>query len=81
MKYIFLAILTLIPCIASATVLNCGTNDIKRISVQGDREGTHGHENKLIVLLSNNDSDVLCSGNNYVYMDNKNPAYTGTAVP
>ncbi len=64
-------------CGASAELFNCGLADVERIMVQGERETSHGHENTLLVELSKNGSDVLCSGKNYVYMSNSNPSYSG----
>jgi hypothetical protein len=65
-----------LPLLASAELLNCGESDVKRIVVLGDREGTHAHENKLLVELYNNGVNVSCAGMPYVYMDFDNPAYS-----
>ncbi|GEM_PF-1756488 len=77
MKVTITLLLLLIPFFSSAAVVSCATNDVKRILVQADREGSHGHENKLIIQLSNNGVDILCAGNTYVYIENTSPAYTG----
>ncbi|MBL1261322.1 MAG: hypothetical protein COB33_012415 [Thiotrichaceae bacterium] len=69
-------VVMLFPSLSYAENVNCGSNDIERVLVQGDRDGIHAHENKMLIHLSNNGSDVYCSnGANYVFMSNDNPAY------
>ena len=71
-------LLTIFPPLSFAAVIDCGSNDIERIMVHGDREGSHAHENKLIVHLTNNGENVFCSsGANYVYIENTSSAYNG----
>jgi len=79
LKRILLLLLTLTSLPASAALLNCGDSKVKRIMIQSDREGTHGHENTLLVALSdaNTGQDIHCSGKNYVYIDNNDPSYSG----
>lgn len=75
---LILGLFALIPSFSYAAVMDCGYNDVERVLVQGDREGTHSHEYKLIVHLTNNGEDVFCStGANYVYIENTSSAYNG----
>lgn len=67
----------IVPMTSFAEMVSCGKHDIERILVQGDREGIHAYENKLLVELSQNGTVITCSGKNYVYMDNTDPAYHG----
>ena len=78
MKQLACLILIIFPLSSAwAGILNCGSREIGLISVQGDREGSHHHENRLVLRLSENGSLVSCSGNAYLYLDNSDPAFSG----
>lgn len=62
---------------AFAEIVNCGQVSFSVISIQGDREGTNGHENKLILELSKNDNIFRCAGKAYVYLENTDQAFDG----
>ena len=77
MKRLLSFIILLSPFLSYGELLNCGYADVDRLIVQGDREGTHGHENTLLASLKKDGVDVMCSGKNYIYIENTDPAYQG----
>lgn len=77
MKYLLLIVLILSSAHSFSEVVNCGSADIRRLAVHGDREGAHDHENKLLIELEKDSLLYRCDGKSYAYLDNTNPAYSG----
>lgn len=63
--------LMLTPVMSQASTISCGFSTIEHVYVNGDRDDSSVHSNRLLIAPKNG-----CNGQALVYIENTSPAYS-----